>query len=432
MAAETPATRGAYSWYALSVLVAAYVLAFVDRQVLNLLVAPIKRDLHLSDVEISLLQGLSFALFLSIGGLPIGRLIDSRPRPRLLAACIALWSAMTAGCGMAASFLQFLLCRIGVGVGEAAMTPSAYSLIGDYFDDRRQGAAMALYSVGAYVGSGLALIIGAAVAAQVPAGRIAVGPLGAIAGWQLVFLIIAVPGIALALWVATLREPRRGSGHSAPALNDVLRFFRGRARALIAVNLAVAFAALAVQALLAWLPSFFLRHFGIPTNASGPIIGIIIIIAGSAGTLSAGLVGDRLAMRWADARLRVLIGGVVLAAPCAVAALNAATADAALAMLVPAIYGLTLAIGSGPATLQQVTPPAMRGVQHAVAVLAVNLIGLGLGPTVVALFSDRIFHDEARVGEALAITVASTLALSVVAALMARAPYRRARAIAVA
>ena len=229
-----------------------------------------------------------------------------------------------------------------------------------------------------------------------------------------------------------MREPRRGSGHFAPALADVFRFFRGRARALITVNLAVAFAALAVQALLAWLPSFFLRHFGIPTTASGHTLGIIIITAGSAGTLSAGVLGDRLAVRWTDARLLVLICGVILAAPCVVAALNAATANTALVLLVPAIYGLTLAIGSGPATLQQVTSPGMRGVQHAVAVLAVNLIGLGLGPTAVALISDRIFHDEARVGEALAITVASTLALSVVAALMARAPYRRARAFAVA
>jgi len=429
---ESSGSTATYSWYALGVLIAAYILAFVDRQVLNLLVAPIKRDLHLSDVQISLLQGLSFALFLSFGGLPIGRLIDTRPRPRLLAACIALWSVMTAGCGLAAGYAQFLLCRIGVGVGEAAMTPSAYSLIGDYFEDRRQGVAMALYSVGAYVGSGLALIIGAAVTARVPAGRIPAGPLGTRAGWQLVFLLVALPGLAVGLWVATLREPARRDAASPPGLPLVLRYFRGRARALVAVNLAVAFAAMAIQALSAWLPSFFLRHFGLPTAETGRMLGIIIITAGAAGTVSAGLLGDRLAVARPDARLHVLIGGAVLAAPCALVALHAANAEAALMWLVPTIFGLTLAIGSGPATLQQVTPPAMRGVQHAVAVLAVNLIGLGLGPTAVALISDRLFRDEARIGEALAITVAAALALSIAAALMALAPYRRARAAAVA
>ena len=207
----------AYPWYALAVLILAYVLAFLDRQVLNLLVEPMKRDLGLSDTQVSLLQGLSFALFLSIGGLPVGRLIDSRRRLTVLSAGIAVWSAMTVGCGLARGYLQLLLCRIGVGAGEAAMTPSAYSLIGDYFPPRRLGLAMGLYSMGAYVGAGLAMVIGAAAVAGAARGVVDLPLLGAIPAWQVVFLAVGLPGFVVAAWVAFLREPRRRAPGRASA-----------------------------------------------------------------------------------------------------------------------------------------------------------------------------------------------------------------------
>lgn len=287
------AATPAYAWYALGVLILAYILAFLDRQILNLLVEPIKRDLHLSDVQISLLQGLSFALFLSLGGLPIGRLIDTTRRTRLLGICIAVWSVASAGCGLARGYGQLLLCRIGVGVGEAAMTPSAYSLIGDYFGARRQGVAMALYSVGAYLGSGLALLVGAEITARVPTGPVDVPVLGALQGWQLVFVLIALPGFVIALWMVSLREPRR-TGTEPPALplREVLAWFRGRATPLVLVNLAVAFVAIASNGLSAWLPTFFLRHFGVTTVESGRTLGLTIMLVGGTATLTAGALGD--------------------------------------------------------------------------------------------------------------------------------------------
>ncbi|QJU59870.1 MFS transporter [Sphingomonas sp. AP4-R1] len=416
----------AYRWYALGVLILAYVLAFVDRQILNLLVQPIKRDLGLSDIEISLLQGLSFALFLSVGGLPIGRLIDTRPRTRLLGVGVAVWSLASAGCGLARGYGQLLLCRIGVGVGEATMTPSAYSLIGDYFPVRRQGLAMGLYSVGAYVGAGLALVIGAAVASRVPAE--AVVPLvGTMHGWQLVFLLVGAPGLLVALWVASLREPVRSGAQPHVSLREALAWFRVRSRPLILVNLGVAFAAMAMYGLSAWAATFFLRRYGMTAADAGRTLGFIVMAAGGTGTLAAGLLGDRLtAAGRSDGRLRVMIAGAMLAMPFAVAAPLAGSAPLSFALLVPTFLFLTLAIGSGPATLQQITPSRMRGMQHALAVLAVNLIGLGLGPTAVALLTDRLLHDEARLGEALAIALPVALAVSCLCGLAARAPYRRA------
>jgi MFS family permease len=424
------AATPAYAWYALFVLILAYILAFLDRQILNLLVQPIKRDLHLSDVQISLLQGLSFALFLSLGGLPIGRLIDTTRRTRLLGICIVVWSVASAGCGLARGYAQLLLCRIGVGVGEAAMTPSAYSLIGDYFGARRQGVAMALYSVGAYLGSGLALLVGAEITARVPTGPVAVPLLGALQGWQLVFVLIGMPGLVIALWMITLREPRR-TGTEPPALplREVLAWFRGRAQPLILVNLAVAFVAIASNGMSAWLPTFFLRHFGMTTVESGRTLGLIVILVGGAATLSAGALGDWLRRRGhKDGRLRVMIAGILLATPFAVATPLADTAGHAFLLLIPSYFFLVLAVGSGPATLQEVTPRRMRGMQHAFAVLAVNLLGLGLGPTIVALITDHVLHDEAKVGLSIAIAAPVALLVALILALFARAPYTRALA----
>lgn len=421
----------AYPWYALAVLILAYVLAFLDRQVLNLLVEPMKRDLGLSDTQVSLLQGLSFALFLSIGGLPVGRLIDSRRRLTVLSAGIAVWSAMTVGCGLARGYLQLLLCRIGVGAGEAAMTPSAYSLIGDYFPPRRLGLAMGLYSMGAYVGAGLAMVIGAAAVAGAARGVVDLPLLGVIPAWQVVFLAVGLPGFVVAAWVAFLREPRRrgSEGRAPPPWSEVRAYFKTDGRALVCVNLAVAFAAMAMYGLSAWVPSLFVRAFHWRASEIGHAFGLIVMVCGALGTLSAGLIGDRLrAGGVARGRLRVLVCAAVLAAPFALAAPLAASPVLCLALLAPLVLFLTLAVGSGPAILQEITPNRMRGVQHALAVLTVNLVGLGLGPTLIALITDFGLKDEARLGAALAIGAPLMLAVSAGFGLAAFGPYARAQA----
>lgn len=424
-----PQRRDAYGWYALAVLVVAYVFAFLDRQILNLLVEPLKRDLHLSDTQVSLLQGLSFALCLSVASLPLGRLIDTRRRITILSFGIGFWSLMTAGCGLARGYLPLLGFRVGVGIGEATMTPSAYSLIGDYFSARRLGLAVGLYSMGAYVGSGLALVLGGQITASVPRGDVVLPLLGVVHGWQLVFLIVGLPGLLVALWASTLREPRRadtaaGMAREKPSLAEVAGYFRANARPIVLVNLCVAFAAMTLYGLAAWVPSFFIRTFGLTAGEAGRTFGLIIMTCGPVGSLGAGLLGDLLTARGVrNGRLMVMSAGALCAAPFAVAAMLAHSPGVAFAFLAPTLLFLTLAIGSGPATLQEITPNRMRGMQHAVAVLAVNLVGLGLGPTLIALLTDGVFHDERRLWASLAIAAPCMLMISVVCGLLALRPY---------
>lgn len=215
-----------YAPYAVAVLLLAYVVAFVDRQILNLLVEPIRRDTGLTDVEISLLQGLSFAIFVSVGGLPIGRLVDTRRRTALLAIGVAGWSLCTGAFGLAGSFAGMLLARIGVGVGEATMTPSAYSLIGDYVSDRRLGLATAIYGLGPFAGSGLALLLGAAMLRLLPVDSFVVPVMGSIHSWQMIFVFLVPVGLLVAIWVASLREPpRRHATPEPPDRAEIKRYF---------------------------------------------------------------------------------------------------------------------------------------------------------------------------------------------------------------
>src|SRR5687768_11115952 len=200
---------GTYAWYALFVLVLVYIINFIDRQIISILAEDIKRDLQLKDAQIGFLYGTAFAVFYALFGIPLGRLADSWYRGRLMAIGLALWSSMTALSGFANSFGMLAAARIGVGIGEASASPAAYSMISDYFPKERRATALAIYSSGLYLGGGLSLFIGGAIVqgwnASYPGG----GPLGLV-GWQAAFLAVGLPGLLLALWVATLREPVRG------------------------------------------------------------------------------------------------------------------------------------------------------------------------------------------------------------------------------
>ncbi|MBV9882581.1 MAG: MFS transporter [Sphingomonadaceae bacterium] len=207
-----PRRVSAYGWYALIVLVLVYAVNFIDRQIISILAQGIKRDLQLADAQIGFLYGTAFAVFYALFGIPLGRLADSWYRGRLIALGLALWSGMTALSGFASSFLMLASARIGVGVGEASASPAAYSMISDYFPRERRATALSIYSAGLYIGGGLSLPVGGLVSSRWEAAwpHAADAPLG-LAGWQAAFLAVGIPGLLLALWVLTLREPRRGA-----------------------------------------------------------------------------------------------------------------------------------------------------------------------------------------------------------------------------
>ncbi|HEY0113516.1 MAG TPA: MFS transporter [Allosphingosinicella sp.] len=214
---ERPARVGAYAWYALFVLVLVYIVNFIDRQILSILVGDIKRDLGVSDAQIGFLYGTAFAVFYALFGIPLGRLADSWYRGRLMAMGLALWSSMTALSGFANNFGMLAAARIGVGIGEASASPAAYSMISDRFPKERRATALSIYSSGLYIGGALSLPIGGLVVTRWTAAYPdpAAAPLG-LAGWQAAFLAVGLPGLLLALWVLTLREPQRGASDGLP------------------------------------------------------------------------------------------------------------------------------------------------------------------------------------------------------------------------
>ncbi|WP_432201694.1 MFS transporter [Erythrobacter sp. W53] len=205
-----PDTVPPYSWYALSVLVLVYVLNFIDRQILSILANDIKADFGLSDEYLGFLYGTAFAVFYALFGIPLGRLADSWKRLRLMSFGLALWSMMTALSGFTKNGTQLTLARVGVGVGEASASPAAYSLISDYFPPRLRATALSIYSSGLYIGGGLSLLIGGLIVEKWNAAFPGGGPLG-LAGWQAAFVAVGLPGLLLAVWVLTLREPVRGA-----------------------------------------------------------------------------------------------------------------------------------------------------------------------------------------------------------------------------
>ncbi len=216
-ASAPPSRIGSYAWYALIVLVLVYVVNFIDRQILSILVGDIKRDLSVSDAQIGFLYGTAFAVFYALFGIPLGRLADSWYRGRLMAMGLALWSSMTAMSGFASSFAMLATARIGVGIGEASASPAAYSMISDWFPKERRATALSIYSSGLYIGGALSLPIGGFVVARWNGAfpDPASAPLG-LAGWQAAFLAVGIPGLLLALWVLTLREPQRGASDGLP------------------------------------------------------------------------------------------------------------------------------------------------------------------------------------------------------------------------
>jgi predicted MFS family arabinose efflux permease len=403
-------------WVVLGMLVVVYISSYLDRQILSILLPQIKAEFDVSDTALGLLTGLAFAVFYTTLGLPLARIADTRSRVNLLGICIAAWSLMTALCGAAGSYWQLLLARIGVGVGEAGCNPSAHSLIADYFPLSQRGRALAVYSTGVPLGSLLGLALG--------------GWLGQQYGWRVAFLAVGLPGLLLAALVKfTLREPTRGyadqlEGRPAapdrpPSLAATRRLlWRTRSfRWLCAFGAADAFVGYGI---LMWLPTYLVRRFDMSVAEVGLQLGLMIGIAGLAGTLGAGYFTDRLGTRnrrfycWMPAIFAAisLVGNLGV--------YTRETQSATFVMLLIPLIALPAAGGPVYAAVQSVAPPRVRAMAAAVLLLVLNLVGLGLGPPFIGFLSDTLaarFGDESLRVAMLATT--ATYLVSAGAALMA-------------
>lgn len=395
------------AWYALAVLMLAYVFSFIDRTILSIMVQPIQLELGLNDTGVSVLHGLAFAIFYTVAGIPIGWLVDGGSRRSIAAAGVFLWSLMTAVCGLAQSFLTLLLARIGVGVGEAALSPAAYSLISDYFPPARRSLALGIYSAGASLGAGVAFIGGGwLVGLLMQAGPVDLPLVGETSAWRLTFMIVGLPGILVAWLMYSVAEPprRMESATGTGGLPEgMLAHMRARWRPYFVVLVGFCLINLPFNGLIAWGPTYLIRvHDASPAQA-GLVMGLVFLGPGALGLYVGGWTADRLLARGiVSANLRVGVLASVFGM-LAVAALGMGLSfPAACAALGLSILFMSMCIGAGPPALQLLCPNRLRGRMGAVYMLALNLIGLGLGPTLVALLTDYVFADAMAVGRSIA------------------------------
>ena len=395
-------------------------LAFVDRTVLTLLVEPIKADLQISDTLISLLTGASFVVFYVAAGLPVARFADRGNRRNIIAASVLVWSAMTAACGLAWNYASLLLARAGTGAGESALSPAAQSMLADYFPEEKLPAALGVFSMGIYIGNGAALVLGGAVTtAAISLGAIHTGLLGDVKPWQLVFFIAGLPGALLALALLAVREPaRRGHGateRKSLPLQEIWQTFLSQRTAYIVLISAFALLVMHGHGSGTWIPAFFARKFGWEPGRVGAAYGAVVLLFGTSGALLGGFVANALRRRHiAQTNVLTFLVGCALATPFAVLFPLASTPEASLTLLAGLNFFAGFPFAGGYAAIQELTPNRMRAQVTAVMLLVGNLIGAGLGPTLIALFTDFLFHDPQALPHALSLAAVLTLPSAVV------------------
>ena len=397
-----------YGWYVTFVLLLGFTFSFVDRQVLNLLVEPIRADLGLTDTQISLLQGFAFVVTYVTLSVPIGRLVDKFNRVRIMIGGILVWSATTIACGLSRSFGELLVARMGVGAGEASLTPAAWSVLADYFHPDRLSLPISVYLMGPYIGAGIAMIAGAAVldwTQQVDV--IALPLIGAVAPWQFTFIAVGLPGIFIAALFLTIREPARKGRVQAvevPPWRDVGAYLWANKRLYMALHLGVPFIVVMLYGLQAWVPTILVRVFDMELADAGRQYGIVALFTGSAGVLTGPhlerflrTLGDR------TAPLHVGIIGAIGATACLNVLPLTSDSTAALFAIGGASFCVTLPLALVTTVMQEVTPNEMRGVVNGLYVVTTNVLGLALGPTLVAATTDYWFADSQAVARSLAL-----------------------------
>ncbi|MBZ9649128.1 MFS transporter [Sphingobium sp. 3R8] len=382
MTGTSPSRKSAY--VALFVLMLSYLLSYVDRTALGVLQEPIKQELGLSDWQLGLLSGPAFALLYSIVGLPLARLSEHRNRSVILAACLVLWSVMTMVCGLARTYAQMLLARVGVSIGEAGGTPAAHSLIADLFPSKERGRALAFYSFGAPAGAFL--------------GAVTAGWLAHHYGWRTAFIMLGPPGFVLAIaviWLVPQLQRGRLDVNAGQAQDDappppfsavlkvffsnpVLRHSAAGAALIVLVGYGIA----------SFLPSFLIRRYGLDIGAVGLISGLVNGVGAGVGTLASGFAADRFGARnvrfysWLPAIM------VTAAAPCFILGFLSSTLAVAVPLLMIATLAIFTYLAPTFAQMHNMIDARMRATASSIMYLIMNLIGLGIGPPLIGLISD--------------------------------------------
>jgi len=405
----SPKPGSAYAWYVVFILLIAQMFSFLDRMIMGLLVGPIRESFSISDTQYSLLAGLAFSLFYGVMGLPLARIADLGNRRNLISAGIAVWSFMTALCGLAHGYWTLFAARAGVGVGEATLGPAAYSMITDYFPKSMLARALSVYMIGVTLGSGFAYMVGGTIIGYVSnMDKIVLPLLGEMEGWQLTFFIVGIPGLIVSALVATtVVEPKRQGVTANEAylpLGEVIQFVFARKRAYFGHIFGISIFIMVVYALNLWGPTYFIRLFGYSPSEAGWVFGKIMIGAGTAGLLLAGTLADRLVSRGVlDGYIKVILFSMVAITPCTIALGFVESDQLAIIFMSVAIFFSAFQGGISGGAIQLMTPNRMRGQVMALYLLTANLIGLGFGPTIIALATDYVFGYDAAIGKSIAL-----------------------------
>lgn len=388
-------------WYAVFLLTVASTLSFIDRQILNVMIGPIKRDLGgLSDTQISLIIGLAFSLVYSLTTLPLARIADRYSRRNVIAAGIFSWSLMTAFAGMANTFNQLFVARMGVGVGEASLGPATTSMLADYFENHRLPMAYGIVATAPFIGTGLASMVGGPLIDYLEARPMLVMPFfGEMFSWQTVLVVVGLPGIILAAVMFTIREPAR-TGASADksegySYAELWAFCMSRRKYL--TYHFVAFLCLSIQgfAFLTWIVEFFVRTHDWSRTEIGITYGMIALVFGIIGSVFAGYyAGLMLGRGRADAPMRICLWGTIGLGPLAVMMPLVSNAWVAIILIIPITFFMSMPPGLSNAALQAISPNRMRGQLIAVYLICVSFLSYLFAPLIIGLMNDYVFGRE--------------------------------------
>jgi MFS family permease len=426
---------GVRAWITLGILMLMLMLSYLDRGLIALLVKPIREDFGISDVQISLLLGLAFSLFYSVFSVPLGWLADRWSRRGVIYVCITIWSVATAACGLANSFFQLGVARFAVGFGEGGLSPAAYSMLGDIFPKRRLGLALGIFAAGATVASPISLLItGRLIDWAARQGGMVLPLFGPVRPWQLVFLILGPPGLLLAPLIFLVRSdphsrrtPDAGLEVAEQQAGDSFSaFLRSRWLYLTLVTVAFTSVVLFSFGVGAWAPTYFQRRFGLSMSEIGMGLGLVTGVAGSIGFVGGGWLADWLFSRGVrDAPFRYFVFGLPVVIVANVLAF--AVIDRPVYAFVSLAFAQLLLPSIAPTIshLQRATPPHYRGRLIALFIMVFSVVGMTLGPLVVALLTEHVFRDAAKIGLSVAVTVAVAGTIAFLTFLASLGPARK-------
>jgi MFS family permease len=431
---ETPNAwpSAARAWTVVLLLGLASIVSQYDRTILNLMVEPLKANFQLNDTSFSLLQTMAFGLFYVLACIPIGRLADRYQRRVILGACLALFSCFAMASGLARSYAQLFLTRIGVAVGEASVTPAGFSLLSDLFPPHKLGRPLGAFMMSAPVGQGLGLIGGGAVLQWLTTSDfLASGPMSNMEPWQAAFLVVGAPGLLLVPFFFLIREPTRRGAGSAEALpiREVIKIVVERRKALIPMFAGFCMVSLVSYAFFVWTPATLQRTYHLNPGQVGLAFGLIVLIFGTGGAFFGGWMTDKLTKRGhLDAPLKVAAFGFVGCGIFGALAPLMPSANAALALLAPAIFLGNTPYACAGTAIQLITPNRARAQVTAIYITLTTLVGLVVGPTIVGLMTDYFFKDPQDIRYSLALVVSIPAPIMFMLLMSAWRPYRALRA----